>query len=92
MPARQPFLGTAETTYVMHAARLKPGDRLLVGTDGTRPAGDPGPTDDSPLPTIAARHRDLPGPRFVEAVAADLLSQVRHEEDFTLMAVEFRAG
>jgi sigma-B regulation protein RsbU (phosphoserine phosphatase) len=85
-----PFLGTAETTYVTHAARLKPGDRLLVGTDGTRPGGDPGPTDDSPLPGIAARHRDLHGSRFVDAVAAELLSQVRHEEDFTLMVVEFR--
>jgi DNA-binding response OmpR family regulator len=85
-----PFLGTAETTFVTHTGRLRSGDRLLLGTDGTRPAGDPGPADGSPIPDVAVRHRDLPGPRFAEAVATDLLSQVRHEEDFTLMVVEFR--
>jgi hypothetical protein len=65
---------------------------LFVGTDGTRPAGEPGPADTSPLPDIATRHRDLPAMRYAEAVAADLLSEVRHEEDFTLMLVEFRGA
>jgi sigma-B regulation protein RsbU (phosphoserine phosphatase) len=87
-----PFLGTAETTYPTHSTHLKPGDRLLLGTDGTRPNGDPGPETDSHLAEVALRHRELNGQRFVDAVAAELLAQVRHEEDFTLLSVEFRAG
>jgi hypothetical protein len=70
---------------------MKPGDRLVLGTDGTRPHGDPGPEDNSHLAEVAPRHRELRGQRFVDAVAAELLAQVRHEEDFTLLSVEIRA-
>lgn len=84
-----PFLGTAETTYPTRTARLSPGDKLLLGTDGTRPGGEPGPGDDSALVSAATRHRDLSGQRFADAVAAELLAQVRHEDDFTLLCVEW---
>jgi serine phosphatase RsbU (regulator of sigma subunit) len=83
-----PFLGVAETTYPTHAATLRPGDKLLLGTDGTRPDGTPGPGDDANFHEAAARHRDAPGRRFVDAVANELLAQVRHEDDFTLLCVE----
>jgi serine phosphatase RsbU (regulator of sigma subunit) len=83
-----PFLGVAETTYPTHTAHLRPGDRLLVGSDGLRPDGKPGPNDDAALLSAAARHRELAGQRLVDAVIAELLSQVLHEDDATLMAIE----
>jgi len=84
-----PFLGTAETTYPERTATLKPGGKLLIGTDGIRPDGDPGPTGDGGLLAAAIRHRRLLGQRFVDAVSTNLLAEVRHEEDFTLLSVEF---
>jgi serine phosphatase RsbU (regulator of sigma subunit) len=84
-----PFLGTAETSYPARTATLRPGDKLVIGTDGTRPDGSPGPGGNDRLMLAAvARHRELSGQTFVDAVARDLLAAVRHEEDFTLLAVE----
>jgi hypothetical protein len=82
-----PFLGTADTTYAEFRATLAPGDRLLIGTDGTRPDGDPHPASDGLL-AAATKHRDLTGPSFVDAVARGLLQQVRHADDFTLLGLE----
>jgi DNA-binding response OmpR family regulator len=83
-----PFLGVAETSFVSHSRSLKPGDKLLLATDGTRPDGDPGPSDDTRLLDAAKQHRTLSEQRFVDAVAADLLTHVRHDDDFTLLCVE----
>lgn len=82
-----PFLGVAETTYPNLTLTLNSGSKLLIGTDGTRPAGDPAPAEDRPLLEAVARHRELSGQRFLDAVAADLLGEVQHEEDFTLLCV-----
>lgn len=82
-----PFLGIAETTYPSRLATLTPGDQLLVATDGTRPDGDPGPEDGSRLLEVAGRHRQQTGQPFVDAVATDLLAQVRHEDDVTLLSL-----
>jgi serine phosphatase RsbU (regulator of sigma subunit) len=84
-----PFLGTADTTYQSLSGTLNPGDRLLIGTDGTRPDGDPGPTGPDRLLDAATKHRDATGPAFVDAVARELLQHVRHADDFTLFGVEF---
>jgi sigma-B regulation protein RsbU (phosphoserine phosphatase) len=88
-----PFLGTAETAYQLVRGRLAPGDRLVIGSDGTRPDGDraAGTGPDSLL-DAAVRHRDRSGQAFVDAVARDLLPHVRHPDDITLMAVEMTAG
>lgn len=83
-----PFLGVAEATYPAHAATLRPGDKLLLGTDGIRPDGTPGPGEDANFRDAAARHRDTSGQRCADAVAADLLAQVQHEDDFTLLCAE----
>lgn len=82
-----PFLGIAETTYLSHVAALKSGDRLLIATDGIRPDGDPDPGGRSLLPEVAARHAERTGQPFVDAVATDLLAQVRHEDDVTLLSL-----
>ncbi|MCE9566664.1 MAG: SpoIIE family protein phosphatase [Planctomycetes bacterium] len=82
-----PFLGVSETTYLAQIATLKPGDKLLIGTDGTRPDGTPGPGDDTRLLAVATQHRELLGQRFLDAVATDLLAQVQHDDDFTLLSL-----
>jgi phosphoserine phosphatase RsbU/P len=86
-----PFLGTAETTYPIHSTRLESGDKLLVSTDGLRAEGSPGPVADPKLVTVATEHRELVGQRFVDSVVARMSSEVLHEEDITLMSVEFRS-
>ncbi len=86
-----PFLGTADTTDQALGGTLQPGDRLLVGTDGTRPDGDPGPVGSDRLLEAAAKNRALAGQEFVDAVARDLLAHVRHADDFTLLGVEMTA-
>jgi sigma-B regulation protein RsbU (phosphoserine phosphatase) len=85
------FLGVADTPYEQLNATLAPGDRLLLGTDGTRPDGDPGPDATDRLLAAAARHRGAPGAEFLDAVARDLLAHVRHPDDFTLLGVEMAA-
>jgi serine phosphatase RsbU (regulator of sigma subunit) len=87
-PIPGPFLGTGETAYATHSALLKPGDRLLIGTDGIRPDGNPEPASSDQLLECGERHRDLKGQAFTDAVASKLLSDVRHEEDFTLLVLE----
>jgi serine phosphatase RsbU (regulator of sigma subunit) len=82
-----PFLGVGEAVYPVHTVPLRRGDKLLVGTDGTRPDGTPGPADDGAMAEAATRYRHLTGQAFADAVARDLLQHVRHEDDFTLMVV-----
>lgn len=83
-----PFLGTASATYQPLSGTLGPGDRLLIGTDGTRPDGDPGPGPADRLLEAAAKHRAATGPGFVDAVGHELLQHVRHADDFTLLGLE----
>jgi phosphoserine phosphatase RsbU/P len=83
-----PFLGTADTTYPTRCATLRSGDKLVIGSDGIRPDGEPNPGGDDRLLAAVTRHRERSGQAFADVVAADLLTQVVHEEDFTLMVVE----
>lgn len=83
-----PFLGTADASYPTFTTELKPGDKLVIGTDGTRPEGDPAPGGDTKLLEAASKYRVLTGQRFIDAVASDLLAHVRHSDDFTLLCAE----
>ena len=88
-----PFLGTADTGYQSIKAVLAVGDKLVMGSDGTRPDGDPAPgSGPDRLLHVATQHRALSGQAFVDAIARDLLPHVRHPDDFTLLAVEMTAG
>jgi sigma-B regulation protein RsbU (phosphoserine phosphatase) len=87
-PIPGPFLGTGNTAYATQRARLRAGDRLLIGTDGIRPDGNLEPGGGDQLLECAERNRELTGQLFVDAVARDLLGDVRHEDDFTLLVVE----
>ncbi|MDY3556201.1 PP2C family protein-serine/threonine phosphatase, partial [Gemmata sp. JC717] len=83
-----PFLGAAETTYEPLARVLRPGDRLLIGTDGTRPDGAPGPGAADRLLDAVTKHRSAAGSEFVDEVARELLQHLHHADDFTLLGVE----
>jgi serine phosphatase RsbU (regulator of sigma subunit) len=83
-----PFLGTADTTCPPLHGRLWPGDKLVVGTDGTRPDGTPAAGGVDRLMEVAIRHRELTGQTFADAIARELLPNVRHPDDFTLLVVE----
>lgn len=85
-----PFLGTADATYETLSGTLRSGDRLLIGTDGTRPDGDPGPLPPNDLLEAATTHRERRGAEFTDAVARELLARVRHADDFTLLCVEMK--
>jgi serine phosphatase RsbU (regulator of sigma subunit) len=82
------FLGPANTTYQPLTMTLAPGDRLLVGTDGTRPDGDPAPASMDRMLEAATKHRSMTGADYANAVAGDLLKHVRHADDFTLLMLE----
>jgi sigma-B regulation protein RsbU (phosphoserine phosphatase) len=83
-----PFLGTAETDYSTRTATLRLGERLVIGTDGIKPDGDPDPVRWTRLGEIAAGLSHLTGQAYADAVANELLTEVRHQDDFTLMVVE----
>lgn len=85
-----PFLGTADATYETLSGTLGSGGRLLIGTDGTRPNGDPGPLPPDHLLEAATAHRERRGAEFADAVARELLARVRHADDFTLLCVEMK--
>lgn len=89
-PIPGPFLGTGDAAYATQPAKLRAGDRLLIGTDGIRPDGNPEPGGGDLLLDHAERNRELTGQSFGDAVARDLLADVRHEDDFTLLVVEMR--
>ncbi len=85
-----PFLGSADTTYQVRSGTLNPGDRLVIGTDGMRPTGDPGPGGPDRLLEVAVKHQTATSSDFIDTIARDLLQHVRHAGDFTLLGVEMR--
>jgi serine phosphatase RsbU (regulator of sigma subunit) len=87
-PIPGPFLCTADTGYVTRLARLRPGDRLVIGTDGIRRDGNPDPAGTDRLLEVVANHCNRTGQSFVDAVARELLAEVTHEEDFTILGIE----
>jgi sigma-B regulation protein RsbU (phosphoserine phosphatase) len=85
-----PILGVCESTFPTHSHALRPGDKVLLFTDGIDAVrfGDQAPGVPS-LSACAARHRDLPVRNFVDALAGDLLRQGELSDDFTLLALQW---
>jgi phosphoserine phosphatase RsbU/P len=77
-----PFLGTAATSYAPHRGVLRPGDKLLLASDGACPSGAA-----DRLLAVAGRHRTLSGQSFVDALSCDLLQVSCPQTDFTLLAI-----
>jgi sigma-B regulation protein RsbU (phosphoserine phosphatase) len=83
------LLGVFETRYTTHARRLRPGDKVLLYTDGLdsaayheQPQGVPS------LLACAGDYRRLPLGELVEKVAAELIGGGPQKDDLTLLGLE----
>jgi sigma-B regulation protein RsbU (phosphoserine phosphatase) len=83
-----PLLGVLEGEYPTQARALRPGDKLLLHTDGLSPADD-GPALGALVASAAEEHRNEPVGAFVERVTRDLLARARQPDDFTVLALEY---
>jgi sigma-B regulation protein RsbU (phosphoserine phosphatase) len=83
------LLGVFETQFTTQTCRLRPGDKLLLYTDGldavTR---DGGPSATERLLESAARHRALPVESFLAQLVRDFHECPVLTDDVTLLAVE----
>jgi sigma-B regulation protein RsbU (phosphoserine phosphatase) len=83
------LLGVFVTEYRDQEQQLRPGDKLLLYTDGLDTGGsDSGGETKRLLWDSAQQHRSLPIHEHVPRVAAEVLAQVKQADDFTLLGVE----
>jgi sigma-B regulation protein RsbU (phosphoserine phosphatase) len=81
------LLGIFEAEYPAQQRELRPGDRLLIYTDGL-PKADNAAGPPAPLIRAVAEHRELPIAAFVERLATDLIAGQAQDDDFTLLGLE----
>ncbi len=84
-----PFLGTADATYPALTLPLAPGDRLVLGSPGVRLDSESSPHAHQDLLEAVSHERSQCGQAFVDALARNLLAQVQHGDDFTLLCLEW---
>jgi sigma-B regulation protein RsbU (phosphoserine phosphatase) len=83
------LLGIFETSYPVRRERLRPGDKLLLYTDGVDAARFEEALPGAPsLLACADRHRALPVQELVGRLALDLFAQTRQTDDLTLLGLE----
>jgi sigma-B regulation protein RsbU (phosphoserine phosphatase) len=83
------LLGVFDTQYTVHTARLGPGDKLLLYTDGIDGAAFAQHPVGLPSLLAAAEHfRAAPVGELVERLAQDLFTQTRQTDDLTMLGVE----
>jgi serine phosphatase RsbU (regulator of sigma subunit) len=85
------LLGIFEAEYPAQPRELRPGDKLLIYSDGL-PNADNVAGPPAPLVRAVAEHRDLPIAAFVERLATDLMTGQAQNDDFTLLGLEMTAG
>jgi sigma-B regulation protein RsbU (phosphoserine phosphatase) len=83
------LLGVFDTHYPVQKREVRPGDKVLLYTDGMDGAqfGGRSPGTDSML-ECAARHRALPIREFVDRLPRDLFGQTSQTDDLTLLGME----
>jgi serine phosphatase RsbU (regulator of sigma subunit) len=83
------LLGVTDATFPERAYALKPGDKVLLYSDGVDGAAFEGlPPGAASLQACAERHRALAGPAFVDRLARDLFGAAEQPDDLTLLALE----
>jgi sigma-B regulation protein RsbU (phosphoserine phosphatase) len=83
------LMGIFDTAFPVQTHRLRPGDKVLLYTDGM----DGAVFEDHPggarsVLACAARHRELPVEEFVSRMAQDLFRASAPGDDLTLLGVE----
>jgi sigma-B regulation protein RsbU (phosphoserine phosphatase) len=92
-PAEGSLLGVFDTRYGVRTQQLRPGDKVLLYTDGIDAAG----LDDHALgvPSLlafASRHRRTPIDELVRLVPQELFKTTRQTDDLTVLGVEVLEG
>jgi len=83
------LLGVFETEFRESTHQLRPGDKVLLYTDGMDAASfESQPVGISSLLACAARHRALPVQDLVDRLCIDLFSQTRQTDDLTVLGIE----
>jgi sigma-B regulation protein RsbU (phosphoserine phosphatase) len=89
-PSPGSLLGVFDTSFPIQRQKLRPGDKLLLFTDGLGlQEGSPDATPE--LLASVERHRTLPAQEFVDQLHTDLFATATHPDDFTLLAAELTA-
>jgi sigma-B regulation protein RsbU (phosphoserine phosphatase) len=83
-----PILGVFDAPFSAQTTQLKPGDKLLIHTDGLHSGDDENQAGSGPLIAAAAHHRSLPVGELVERVAQDVGKRSGQMDDFTLLGLE----
>jgi len=87
------LLGVFDTVFLGQAHRLRPGDKILLYSDGIDEARFDGkPPGVESLLACAAQHRGLPVDEFVGALARDMFGQASPPDDLTLLGMEALAA
>jgi sigma-B regulation protein RsbU (phosphoserine phosphatase) len=83
------LLGVFDTEFPMLTRRLRPGDKVLLYTDGIDGASsEEHPAGLKSLLAFAARHRELPIQSLVDRLAEELFRGSGLGDDLTLLGVE----
>jgi sigma-B regulation protein RsbU (phosphoserine phosphatase) len=83
------LLGVFDTKYRLQTQQLKPGDKLLLYTDGMDGASfENHAVGLASLLACAERFRDLPIDEMVERLASDLFTQSAQRDDLTVLGME----
>ena len=83
------LLGVVDAVFPAHSYTLKPGDKVLLYSDGidTGRFENQRPGSDSLL-ACAERHRHLPIQEFIDRLARDLFGAGEQPDDLTLLGLE----
>jgi phosphoserine phosphatase RsbU/P len=83
------LLGVVNASFATTTHTLRPGDKVLLYSDGIDTATFEGaPPGAQSLLACAERHRALPAGPFVDRLARDLFGATEHPDDLTLLGLE----
>ena len=83
------LLGVFDTTFPVQSQSVRPGDKVVLYSDGIDGACFDGrAAGNESLLACATRHRDLPIQEFVAALARDLFGKGSQPDDLTLLGWE----
>jgi serine phosphatase RsbU (regulator of sigma subunit) len=83
------LLGVVNATFTAATHCIRPGDKVLLYSDGVDSASFEGQPPGTPsLLACAEKHRMLPLGAFVDRLARDLFGAAEHPDDLTLLGLE----